>query len=219
MKPILFSTPMVQAILDGRKTMTRRVMNPQPLFYTGRKYVFADDVCPKKWEDCDNIIDTYQYQPGDILWVRETWNAAYNDNARTQVDHYIYKTDKPSTEHWRPSIFMPRKAARIFLRVTDIRVERLQDITGGQAIKEGVPTEWPMEAVYCHECKGEGLIGTCHPVTLGYMEIDCPHCETPAKRFRSLWDSINGKRGYGWDINPWVWVISFERINAAEVTS
>lgn len=71
--PILFNTEMVRAIQDGRKTATRRAMKPQPLFYTGRKYIFDDKEIPKKWEDCDNIIETYQYQPGDILYVRETW--------------------------------------------------------------------------------------------------------------------------------------------------
>lgn len=66
-RPILFNTDMVRAIIDGRKTVTRRLMKPQPMFYNGRKYIFADDVCPKQWQCCSNIIETYKYQPGDIL--------------------------------------------------------------------------------------------------------------------------------------------------------
>lgn len=73
MKPILFNTEMVQAILNGEKTQTRRIMKPQPIYYVRGKYIFEDGQCPKKWEQCDNIIDTYRYQKGDILYVRETW--------------------------------------------------------------------------------------------------------------------------------------------------
>ena len=71
-KPILFNTEMVKAILDGRKTCTRRIIKPQPINFTGRHYIFDDETCPKKWEDCDNFISTYQYHKGDILYVHET---------------------------------------------------------------------------------------------------------------------------------------------------
>ncbi len=88
--PILFNTDMVKALLDGRKTVTRRIMKPQPLFYTGRKYIFADNECPPKWQCCDNIIDTYQYQAGDILYVRETWCKGSLDYKEEQ---YYYKAE------------------------------------------------------------------------------------------------------------------------------
>ena len=124
-KPILFNTDMVRAILNGRKTVTRRVVKPQPLWFNGRHYCFADETCPKKWEDCDDIVATYQYQPSDILYVRETW---YQDTGR-----YMYRADYSDIEkfyqngkevlvHWHPSIHMPKEAARIFLRVTGVRL-------------------------------------------------------------------------------------------------
>lgn len=198
MKPILFSTPMVQAILDGRKTMTRRIINPQPLFYTGRRYVFADEVCPKKWEDCDNIIKTYTYQAGDILWVRETWSPVYVTPKR-----FLYKADVELgigegaglPVCWHPSIHMPREAARIFLRVTDVRIERLQDITVEDVIAEGLPAE--------NEIR--------NPDPETHEGIKSWNLAYAQHLFRELWDSINGKRGYEWNANPWVWVISFER--------
>lgn len=211
-KPILFSTPMVQAILDGRKTMTRRVIK------------LPDGMGGKPVGEAGNVenplgfmypcgIKRPKYQPGDILWVRETWTEMH--------DAYFYRADaaesivalmEPHGAKWRPSIFMPREAARIRLRVTAARPERVQEITEADAIKEGVPTDWPMEAVYCPICRGEGLVGAAHPVTLGYMEVDCPHCYTAVKRFRNLWNSLNAKRGYGWDVNPWVWAYTFERV-------
>lgn len=213
-KPILFNTNMVRAILDGRKTVTRRVMKPQPLFYTRRKYIFADDVCPKKWEDCDNIIETYQYQAGDILYVRETWNFVYDMDGNEQIiektGRYVYYADDPmpfsywvDTEGeykdmmpWRPSIHMPKEAARIFLRVTDVRVERLQDITDEQAKAEGANFR-----------NGKNV---------GWEE---KMRRTAVERFAEIWNSTIKKSDlgrYGWEASPWVWVIEFERVMADE---
>lgn len=198
--PILFNTDMVQAILDGRKTVTRRVMKPQPLYYTGRRYIFADECCPKKWEDCDNIIETYQYQPGDILYVRETWaflpcvecmregeecgraKTTYEDSTCEAEGCFVYRAGHPHPDRvsWSPSIHMPKEAARIWLRVTDVRVERLQEITIGGCEKEGC---W---------CGHNGDIFV----------------------FKALWDSTVKKddlKSYGWDANPWVWVIEFKK--------
>lgn len=196
--PILLNTEMVQAILEGRKTVTRRVMKPQPLFYTGRKYIFDDKEVPKKWEDCDNIIRTYRYQPGDILYVRETWQYLFGMDGNEQIaentgKYYYAATDiLPSSGYvdssgathetvpWRPSIHMPKAAARIWLEVKDVGIERLQDIDDEGVVAEGLP-------------------------------IGAPYDE--------LWDSTIKKadRGkYGWDANPWVWVIEFARCGKPE---
>ena len=195
-KPILFNTDMVRAIMDDRKTTTRRVMKPQPLFYTGRKYIFADDVCPKKWVDCDNIIDTYKYQPGDYLYVRETWKQAMidPDGGGHTIRTYLYKADEPIDiegmlveGRWHPSIHMPKGAARIFLHVKDVRVERLQEVTMNGMLAEGVIPE---------------------NVTGGQWQQWQHDYMIP------VWDStIKSKdRGkYGWHANPWVWVIEFEK--------
>lgn len=192
MKPILFNTEMVQAILDGRKKVTRRIMKPQPLFKTSRKYIFADETCPKKFEDCNNIFDVYQYKVGDILYVRETW-CKIDD---LPFDNYVYRTDygtteddsfPPSMHKWKPSIHMPKEAARIFLKVTDVRVERLQDITEMQVRKEGFRDYLAADDTF-YPC--------------GYY-------------FRQTWDSTIKKQDidkYGWEANPWVWVIAFERV-------
>lgn len=184
MKPILFSTPMVQAIVAGNKTQTRRVIKLKNPFH----------------------------KPGDILWVRETWRLIYfdhidgdwsasvqfKDGAMGERLHYL-KNGEDERIGWRPSIFMPRAAARLFLRVTDVRVERVQDIREGDAMAEGAP-----------HCLGKSTCG-------GHDE----RCEAadPGRWYRMLWDSINGKREggcYAWGKNPWVWVYTFERISKEE---
>lgn len=194
-KPILFSTPMVQAILDGRKTMTRRVIKPQPMIMANRKPLDGYN---------DNMIKaagdfpTPKYHPGDVLWVRETWANISDwttvDPELGVPDGYIYKANWEGAEHpkWRPSIFMPKEACRLFLRVTGARVERLQEIT-------------------VDDCRNEGACcSDCYDV--GEHSQSCK-CDT---RFRNLWDGLNAKRGYGWDTNPWVWVYTFERCEKPE---
>ena len=169
-KPILFNTEMVRAILDGRKSCTRRVVKPQPTARYGVQ-------CIKP-----------PYQPGDILYVRETWKRALNG-------YYYYedwqRDDIADITKWKPSIHMPKEAARIWLKVTDVRVERLQEITAEQIGREGVEVEYP------HVLNGE------------------------EKRyaFSTLWNSTVKKSDldrYGWDANPWVWVIEFERCEKPE---
>lgn len=178
-RQIIFSTPMVKAILDGRKTQTRRVVKPQAEKYNSvllKPYIIYP---------CDNIYEFGDFcepikcpygQPGDVLWVRETWTEIEN--------RILYKSDLYNescgelTIKWKPSIHMPRKYARIFLEVTNIRVERVQDITNDDA-------------------KAEGII---RPDELYIAQ------------FPALWNSINDKRGFGWSVNPWVWVVEFKRI-------
>ena len=202
MKPILFNAEMVRAILEGRKTVTRRVVKPQPA---------GDGSAPEplktrpgywnSWGD-DNVYRP-PYQPGDILWVRETWAKIWyaDQNGCTHYDQPMYYyaadgtpdvtlVDEDGFEkddqriRWRPSIHMPREAARIFLRVTGVRVERLQDISYADVIAEGIPAG---------------------------------HAENT--KFMALWDGTmkrEDRNRYGWDVNPWVWVFDFERISKEE---
>lgn len=219
-KPILFNTEMVRAILDGRKTCTRRIVKdgiPDDAMWGYTAFT------PKGYISCRGVYaDGYgegfyklPYQPGDILYVRETWSE--------WTDGYLYKAwnspfpqagESPAMK-WHPSIHMPKEAARIWLKVTDVRVERLQDITEDGAEAEGMPDslDYPVDKAYCPLCKGEGIIGTVDVHSLGHMDVDCPYCDSYRKRFENLWNSINQKSldSYGWDANPWVWVIEFER--------
>ena len=168
-RPIIFSAEMVQAILDGRKTQTRRVMKVPPREINGVGIVYESDKCPYG-------------QPGNRLWVRETW--AYWGSIETP-EAIIYRTDGDKAGvRWRPSIYMPRKYSRITLEVTGVRVERVQDISHRDALAEGVSYDVSQD---------DGA---------------------PVPRFQKLWDSINAKRGYSWDKNPWVWVVEFKEANA-----
>ena len=193
MKPILFNTEMVRAILDGRKTCTRRVIKPQPYGKCTYPLGFVTDSTEKKEVGCfgfgvDECGGSIQYakpsyQPGDILYVRETWKNAPNG-------YYYYedwqRNDIADVTKWKPSIHMPKEAARIWLEVTNVRVERLQEITTNQIEQEGVETEYP------HVLNGE----------------------EKQYAFQNLWNSTIKKSDldfYGWDANPWVWVIEFER--------
>jgi hypothetical protein len=225
-KPILFNTEMVQAILQGRKTTTRRVMKPQPecVYVHGERknLVALDETAFRIMEKGGN--DRWinpPYQIGDILWVRETWREQPIGKDKFEIQ---YKADFDEAElacygkrggyapaKWHPSIHMSRIAARIFLKVKNIRAERLKDITEDEAKAEGIPNDYPMNPVYCPKCKGEGLVGSLHPISLGYMEIDCPDCGDVRVRFKNLWDSIYAKQSYGWNTNPWVWVIEFQK--------
>lgn len=219
-KPILFNTNMVRAIMDGRKTCTRRLIKPQWEECPTCKYVHNEYIYDKMAENvycarCGYPMEPERrspYQPGDILYVRETFIQA-------AAHIFWYKADnKPWMSQgllWKPSIHMPKEAARIWLKVTDVRVERLQDITEDGAEAEGMPDslDYPVDKAYCPLCKGEGIIGTVDVHSLGHMDVDCPYCDSYRKRFENLWNSINQKSldSYGWDANPWVWVIEFER--------
>lgn len=199
-KPILFNTEMVLAILDGRKDATRRIV----------KGFIPDDAVwgytaftPKGYISCrGTFADGYgekffklPCEPGDILYVRETWKNAPNG-------YYYFESwqrnDIADITKWKPSIHMPKEAARIWLKVTDVRVERLQDITLDGCHREGINIE--TSAV----TDGETLNRN-HDFSLEKFEI--------------LWDSTVKKSDldrYGWDANPWVWVIEFERCEKPE---
>ena len=195
MKPIIFSTPMVRAILDDRKTKTRRLVKEDKrgqwvAVNNARNHEYGASVpCYLHREvsvdDKSRNIMYPKYDVGDILWVRETWSKDENGEYVYRANYGTTEDDSfpPSMFKWRPSIHMPREAARIFLRVTNVRVERVQDITAHDAIREGMESEIPFDTV---------------------------------DEFKELWNNLNAKRGYGWESNPWVWVVAFEKISKEE---
>lgn len=217
-KPILFNTKMVRAILDGRKSCTRRLVrflpgeNPQWTGYIKDGLMLYNG----KNEPC---IRKAPYQPGDILYVRETWQYLYELDGNEQViedtGKYYYAAtdtipfntyvDENGVRHdhapWRPSIHMPKEAARIFLRVTNVRVERLQEMKD-------------------EDCEKEGLENFCKKCSTLFSECDtCLNDGGIKEDFKELWDSTIKKSDlatYGWDANPWVWVIEFERCEKPE---
>lgn len=204
-KPILFNTDMVRAIMDGRKTCTRRIVKdgiPDDAMWGYTAFT------PKGYISCrGGYADGYgegfyklPYQPGDILYVRETWSE--------WTDGYLYKAwnspfpqaGKSPVMKWHPSIHMPKEAARIWLKVTNVRVERLQSITVEGAIREGA------EGEKCHHTNA-GAFGCTDCMNTGWIE-------PPQVEFMQIWDSTIKKSDldrYGWNANPWVWVIEFER--------
>lgn len=228
-KPILFNTDMVRAILDGRKTVTRRVVKPKPIF-NRPFWRFGDTM----WScGIKSIIPVpghslyyrMPFKPGDILYVRETWfyESHMEDMTAGEPDlpsgcystRYVYKASNPNypvdvgvnAYGWRPSIHMPKEAARIFLRVKDVRVEKLQDINTGDY---RTPLNINREGLYdpCLNCPHHN--GDCKDYILNSScrLLDC---------FIALWDSTVKKLDqdrYGWFANPWVWVIEFEKVEA-----
>lgn len=212
-KPILFnkqiSTEMVRAILDGRKSCTRRLVKPQPDEKHTFPLGFVTDSTEKKEVGCFGFgINEYggsiqyakpPYQPGDTLYVRETW-MDYAGLTMYKADCDIYRLDSLNFAGfvWHPSIHMPKGAARIWLKVTDVRVERLHDITPKGAESEGVGNLFYDDIGY-----GEKNYGT---------EVD-PEYGIAKEQFAWLWESTIKKSDldrYGWDANPYVWVIEFE---------
>ncbi|WP_243126514.1 ASCH domain-containing protein [Clostridium sp. HBUAS56010] len=201
-KPILFNTDMVRAILDGRKTVTRRkidvdISNQFDIEVDGTVICYIDQATG----DSHNHINLCRYHPGDILYVRETWHE-YVKRVGKGGDCYLaefygYKASVKNSEDantpWKPSIHMPKEAARIWIKVTDVRVEKLQDITEEQAIKEGCCT--------FQDKTGNGKFND-------IIEFDL----TARDAFAELWNSTLKKdSNCTWAHNPWVWVIEFER--------
>ncbi len=213
-KPILFNTEMVRAILDGRKTCTRRICKdaneyvvPDMDFYNAEKrtyavHNFADQEHTEKLSIAER---TCPICPGDILYVRETWYKSpsrYMYRANYSNTEQFYTDGKEVNIKWHPSIHMPKEAARIWLRVTDVRVERLKEIDEDGAVKEGI------YVANCKDCNAPFGCDTCPDE--GYNEID---------EFAELWDFTIKKSDldrYGWDANPYVFVIEFIRIDKPE---
>lgn len=198
-KPILYSTPMVKAILDGNKTMTRRVSGLKDININPNEWIIDEDYMDSHpefeelkwialWNDKTKTLSIVKprYQIGDRLWVRETWYSTPN---KKELLGYVADGDFPHGQTYciRPSIFMFRKFSRITLEVTGIGVERVQDITEADAIREGFKCEFEPSAEM-----GEWI---------------------PAREiFEITWNELNFKRGYGWEKNPWVWVYEFRRL-------
>ena len=192
MKPILFNTEMVRAILEGRKTETRRVVK-FPEGMTGRLPTNAND---HLFYPCG--IKYPPYKKGDILYVRETW-ASFR--GWMWGPKYVYKAGYDPKQlpaaayttkwNWRPSIHMPKEAARIFLRVTDVHAERLRDITEADAVKEGLYKGWRLS--------GRGSLAL-----------------SARQAFMWLWETVtrDGPAYKTWACNPWVWVIEFEKLTS-----
>ncbi|EKT4472993.1 hypothetical protein QEM11_003896 [Pseudomonas putida] len=233
-RPILFSGPMVRAILEGRKTVTRRIVKATKSHADG--IIMLDH--GKGWwpfnmfGDSEVDSDGMEYQipcphgkPGDRLWVRETW---FCDHFEVMRGPYLkpadlnvtdaredgtlvyaadgltpYEADQPA---WKPSIHMPRWASRILLEVTDVRVERLQDISDDQARSEGM-LSWTFE-----ECDGDPRLGGQPCTTTNWhwepQENECDGYGCAEYAFAGLWKAINGESA--WDANPWVWVVEFK---------
>lgn len=226
-KPILFNTEMVRAILDGRKKNTRRVIKFPRNRFTGEipkpddikiysPLVFSDKISfhVKPFYRFDMKVP---YERGDFLYIRETWgisNLDYDDKityivykasenekdggcriVRLPDDKFekLYDSMAENSPQWRPSIHMPKEAARIFLRVTDVRVERLQDITDAEAEREGAQPQNPFD----------------------YDVNKWPNKE----HFKEIWNSTIKKSDfecYGWEVNPWVWAYEFEECGKPE---
>ena len=235
-KPILFNTEMVRAILDGLKTCTRRICKdaneytvPDMDFYNAdrRTYAVHNFADKEHMEQLSTAERTCPICPGDILYVRETvWQKIgyYLDiDGETKPSwynefKYVASDENPETGwnySWakRPSIHMPKEAARIWLKVTDVRVERLQEMKPVDVIKEGA---YP-DCLDCLNTYGESGSQCCYGT-----EEQCSQCDEVMMEWEKLWNSTIKKSDldrYGWDANPYVWVIEFERCEKPEEKS
>lgn len=205
-RPILFSGPMVRALLDGTKTQTRRICKPQPVAddkFVGGHFLPATKKNPGQEISVGapyvHVVCPYG-QPGDRLWVRETW-------ARTNVvgtEMVVYREGDNRTDYggpWKPGIHMFRRDSRITLEVTGVRVERLQDISEADAIAEGLAV---MEE---HSPIGKP---TGRMRAAVHIKGEAPFWASPRDAYAALWNSINGTGS--WEANPWVWVVEFRRL-------
>jgi hypothetical protein len=201
-RPILFSAPMVQALLAGAKTQTRRIIKPQPI-----DIKIGQSIVPSACGKC------LYGQPGDRLWVREAF-AFYGMEAST-LPPVFYRADDdtkpgwatPPDIRWRPSIHMPRWASRITLEITEVRVQRLQEISEEDAKAEGVGQAFLTKGLYWQG--GTALIDQRNPTFNPSVAIAGSRAA-----FAMLWESIHGPGA--WKANPWVWALSFRVLDAAE---
>ncbi|ASK18424.1 hypothetical protein [Halomonas sp. N3-2A] len=248
-RPILFNAAMVRAILNGHKTQTRRAIKLK----TGDTFdehalsaaiqewrPMYDEVAQKVVGKTAALIRCPYGQPGDRLWVRETFQGPLVDQEEMEKDptyfkdmgryknpeHCAYRASGDSCEYvdqdgdliqrWKPSIHMPRWASRITLEIVSVRVERLLSISDEDAIAEGCYTNDEYS-----DMAGEADVWPCQ-ICDGYQvheqgslagasEVDCHSCDSPKKRFNQLWQSINGFDRR--DANPWVWVVEFRRVD------
>jgi hypothetical protein len=196
-RPILFSSPMVRAILEGRKTQTRRIVRPS------RRVDKLDDDCPLA--RCPYGV------VGDRLWVRETWQSG-GRHAGAPAVYYRADADLEYGPHggWRPSIFMPRRLSRITLLLESVRVERLQAITTPDILAEGI--RYPVSVKGCPPGKCVPLLRVACDYPPGqYREEgdELTHEALLRAHFAAAWDTLNAKRGFGWASNPWVWALTF----------
>lgn len=220
-RPMLYSTSMVQAILEGRKTQTRRIIKHQP---PKGNYKFGINVtgtrCKENglfhWIGIDEEIEykvTDSKQPyfkcpvniGDIIWVRETFAPIKNSN------DFFYKADEGITvpffdyqQKWKPSLFMPKEACRLFLEVKDIRIERLNEISESDAVAEGI-----LDMFY-----GKDIAGNAY---FNYMDKKGGWdsvAEDAIHSYQTLWEKINGQ--HSWEVNPFVWVYDFKVVECPE---
>ena len=233
-RPILFSAPMVRAILEGRKTVTRRALNAQAL--KNIDYGVQLGEChelPTEGPLHPNSVDYYNDfcpfgQPGDRLWVRETFGLQVRHYGGGAGEHIVYRATNPDAIYcksaegqeypikWKPSIHMPRHSSRILLEITDVRVERLQDISDDQAKAEGCFfTDYGQQCA--HGGTGWKDTGIC-PAVVGHQQRtgwawDKTTCHeeclgSPRWAFANLWNATGGD----WEANPWVWVVEFKRV-------
>lgn len=247
-RPILFSGPMVRAILDGRKTQTRRIVKPQPYIHPDddNGWIIDYKKHPYAWPErfFDGTVKCHFGKLGDSLWVREKWATYWRHNTSGYVEAYNFTgpidlnifNGKSHTaignaggieyaatypdggygyserigqfvgeiKKWRSSIHMPRWASRIDLEITNVRVERLQDISEEDAIAEGVdyhkcPTTQTNASIEAQRIAHRIGMAAEHVSKIDYIG-----------GYRTLWESINGEGS--WDANPWVWVVEFKRI-------
>jgi len=240
MKPIIFSGESVRAILEGRKTMTRRVIKAPKIralpLNPEKKHILFDmnDAYP----NCDRLKVSFAHpndgfrpddkiyrniecpygQVGDRLWVKETWKPSVSTSIPVECRIYykacgykdvsglnLHRTIPLKQDKWRSPIFLFRWASRITLEITGIKVERLQDISPADATHEGIGIYAGFE-VQCAEGY-EGGIGY-----RNYYIEDDYDLNSPIDSYKTYWDSLNAKRGYSWDTNPFVWVISFKEV-------
>ncbi len=203
--PILFSADMVKAILRGDKSQTRRVIKPQPISISAHTEKMTNDSVIEIYDQgTARFIKCPYGQPGDRLWVRETWAiVSIPDGTTARKLLTVFRADNPrgleQPEKWKPSIHMPRRASRIMLEVVNVRVERVQDMS--------------LDNIYAEGIHGPGVVpANTFMMVMGESTLEGAEAKYMINEFSSLWDTINAKRGYGWESNPYVWAIEFKAL-------